>query len=203
MSTKPALSIILFGAGFFFFSASSNATSSKFAEFLIFEDDSGALIHLSETRPESFHSLSYETLDQTFDFLFLKRRRDDTRRWVLNNYRSLNCSNEAVSSKRCEYFKQLWLGPLKNTFFFDASLVQLSKARELLVFSDKTTEKARRDQCTEARGILAELVNREGAMKLTLEGQMDVFECLGDESGRLEVYQILETLRDIDSAFGT
>ncbi|HVJ64872.1 MAG TPA: hypothetical protein VM901_06425 [Bdellovibrionota bacterium] len=175
---------------------------SHFSEFLVFDDNPAALVQLSSTHPEAFAQLSESSLNEVFDFLFLKNQRLEARKWVQNLYRGSACPIPGAKAKFCDSLLQLWRGPLWQTYFWDASLVQLSRAREL-VATPGTNDRLRRDACLEARSILSDLESREGAMGPLLETQIQVFECLGDESARNEVYLKLETLRNIQSALGT
>ncbi len=205
MIKGEALGKLLLGASLFFllFGALAKASPrSHFTDFLIFEDNVAGLIQVSQNNPEVFAVLPESTLNEVFDFLFLKNQRQDTRTWVLNLYKGLMCSNSQSKARLCEYLANLWRGPLLETFFWDASLVQLSRARELLVLPAKTP-RIRLEQCQEAKGLLGEMGSKEGLFGPLLEAQLQVFECLGDESARLDVYQKLETVRNIQSALGT
>jgi hypothetical protein len=205
MIKGEALGKSLLGASLFFllFGVVSHASPrSHFTDFLIFEDNAAGLVQISQTNPEAFAVLPEPALNDVFDFLFLKYQRQEPRTWVLNLYKGLMCPNSQAKARLCEYLSNLWKGPLLETFFWDASLVQLSRARELLSMTAKTP-RLRREQCQEARSLLSELESKEGAFGPLLETQLQVFECLSDESARLDVYQKLETLRNIQSALGT
>lgn len=187
------------------FCLSANAAKSHFLDYLIFEGNAPDMLKLSVTHPEAFLALPEANLNAAFDFLFLKYQRDNVRIWVKNLYRAAGCvsSRKEISRlKFCDYFQGLWNGPLRQTFFWDASLVQVSRARELIAGPHKTV-KIKRSQCLEASGLLSDVESREGLMAPILEAQVKLFECLDDEAGRVDVYQKLEVLRNIQSAFGT
>lgn len=205
MTLKNAPRALLLGAFLHSALASavvSSASKSHFADFLIFDDNAPAIIELAAAQPEAFTNLSESSLNAVFDFLFLKNQRENTRNWVKNLYNGSSCEiarKDAGKQKVCEYLLGLWTGPLAQTFFWDASVVQLSRARELLQTPAKTP-KLKREQCQDARSLLVELEAKEGLLAPLLETQSQVFKCLDDEAGRLDVYQKLEALRNIHSA---
>lgn len=181
-----------------------NAERSHFAEFLIFDNNPAALVELSLKRPEAFAALPESELTAAFDFLYFKAQREPLRAFLGNLYkgRCAGARKDPNRQKFCDDLQEWWNGPLMETFFWDASLVQLSRARELVADS-QVSERVRRDQCREAAALVQEIEAKEGFFRPVAEVQLKVFECLGDEVGRLEVYQKLETSRNIQSVLGT
>lgn len=186
-------------------SFTAQANKSYFSAYLIFDDNASGMLKLANSHPEAFLVLPESDLNSAFDFLFLKYQRENVRTWVKSLYIASGCvSNrkELSRSKSCDYFQRLWNGPLRETFFWDASLVQISRARELIAGPHKTL-KIKHEQCVEAAALLADVESKEGLMEPLVDSQAKLFECLGDEAGRVDVYQKLEVLRNIQSAFGT
>lgn len=181
-------------------------------EFVLFEDNPNVFLELSKARPEFFSLIELSEIDLSFDYLFSKLPREQVRTWVSNLYLGVNCGSlpsQGIQSSKLRFCKQLqmyWDGPLMQTYYFDASIVQLSRARELLdtaVREKNLKQGAKHALCRESFGIIQEVEAQEGVIQSSLELQLKVFECLGDEAGRLDVYRKIETLRNIKSALGT
>lgn len=122
------------------------------------------------------------------EFYVREKDRAALHKYLLVQWDALECGHGNKASRVCSWLKEYWMQNLDTVLFYDVSASDLEEFRLLLG----------RTQCAEARSLIGRIIQREGESRALLKRQLQVAECLEDQTFKARVEEKLRQFEELD-----